>query len=348
MLKKTSYALFGFVVLLLLGSGGSWFWWKSAIAPTAPQSNSTKSVTITIEPGTPAQTIGEKLAEAGLIRSTLAWRVWIAHLMIQRRFDFLQYSIQAGTYQFSKQSSLPEIGNKMMRGETVQDRFTIPEGWTQRKMASYFEARGYFSAEAFLSATRNFDRSAFSWLPEDSPHLEGYLYPDTYQIPRDRATPEFIIKLMLEQFKKVALPLYSSEKSSYTFQEWVTLASIVEKETVVAEERSRIAGVFAERLERGMRLAADPTVEYGLNIRQTQEQPLTLKQVNTPSPYNTYLNTGLPPTPIASPGKPALEAALNPPETDYLFFVARYDGTHIFSETFEEHQQARQRIQDKL
>jgi len=347
MLKKTSYGLFGFVVLVLLGSGGSWFWWKSAIAPTASQSNSPQVVTLTIDPGTPAQTVGEKLAEAGLIRSTLAWRVWITHLMLQRRFDFLQYSLQAGTYQLSKQSSLPEIGNKILQGETVQERFTIPEGWTQREMASYFESRGYFSTEAFLKATRNFDRSTFPWLPEEIPHLEGFLYPDTYQIPRDRATPEFILEIMLEQFAAVALSLYDSQNSPYTFQEWVTLASIVEKEAVVAEERSRIAGVFAERLEKGMRLAADPTVEYGLDIKQTQDQPLTLKQVNIPSPYNTYLNTGLPPTPIASPGKPALEAALNPPETDYLFFVARYDGTHIFSETFAEHQAAQRRIQNR-
>ncbi|AFZ43839.1 aminodeoxychorismate lyase [Halothece sp. PCC 7418] len=339
MLKKTFYGLFSFMVLLSAGGAGTWLWWKSAIAPIS--SNPSQPITITIPSGTAAQIIGQQLEAEGLIRSELAWKIWLYRLKLQEETS----QLQAGTYQLSKQSSLPEIGNKIRRGETIQTRFTIPEGWTQREMADYFQELGYFSRSDFLAATRKIDRTQFSWLPDNLPHLEGFLYPDTYQIPRDRATPEFIIELMLNQFAKVALPLYETQNSPYTLQEWVTLASLVEKEAVVAEERSRIAAVFAKRLEKGMRLAADPTVEYGLNIEQTEETPLTLKQVNTPSPYNTYLNSGLPPTPIASPGKPALEASLNPPETEYLFFVARYDGTHVFSKTFAEHQAAQQRIQ---
>ena len=340
MLKKTFYGLFSFIILLSAGAAGTWLWWKSAIAPVSP--HSAEPMTITIPSGTAAQMIGQKLEAKGLIRSELAWKIWLYGLKLQKKTP----QLKAGTYQLSKQSSLPEIGNKIRQGETIQTRFTIPEGWTQREMADYFQELGYFSRPDFLAATRKIDRTQFSWLPDNLPHLEGFLYPDTYQIPRDRATPEFIIELMLNQFAKVALPLYETQNSPYTLQEWVTLASLVEKEAVVAEERSRIAAVFAKRLEKGMRLAADPTVEYGLNIEQTEQTPLTLKQVNTPSPYNTYLNTGLPPTPIASPGKPALEASLNPPETEYLFFVARYDGTHVFSKTFAEHQAAQQRIQN--
>ena len=339
-IKAGFYGLFSVGVLLSLVVGGSWYWWKNAIEPVTV--NSQSSVTVKIPPGTAAQTVGQKLEKKGLIRSSLAWRVWLYTLKLQEQPD----NLQAGTYRLSPTASLPEIGTKIIEGEVITTRFTIPEGWTQKQMAGYFEELGYFSATEFIQATRNFDRDQHSWLPDSLPHLEGFLYPDTYQIQPDRATPETIINLMLDRFAEVALPLYESQNSPYDFTEWVTLASIVEKETVVDEERSRIAGVFAERLERGMRLAADPTVEYGLNIKQTEEQPLTLKQVNTPSPYNTYLNPGLPPTPIASPGKPALEAALNPPETDYLFFVARYDGTHIFSKTFADHQEAQRRIQN--
>lgn len=337
------YGVLSVGFLLLLGGGGGWYWWKSAIAPISSNADTSKPITVKIPSGTAAQQIGQKLEAAGLIRSSLAWRVWLLSLRVQEKPD----NLQAGTYQLSPTSSLPEIGNQLVQGDVIETSFTIPEGWTQKQMAAHFEELGYFSSEAFLRATRNFDRAEYSWLPDNLPHLEGFLYPDTYQLPRDRATPEVIINLMVEQFAETALPLYKNQESPYSLQEWVTLASIVEKEAVVARERSRIAAVFAQRLERGMRLAADPTVEYGLDIKQTQETPLTLKQVNTPSPYNTYLNSGLPPTPIASPGKPALEASLNPPETDYLFFVARYDGTHIFSKTFEQHQAAQRRIQNQ-
>ena len=338
--KGLFYSLVSFGMVLSLIAGGSWYWWKSAIAPI--DSSEEELVTIKIAAGTSARKIGEQLEEEGLIRSTLAWRIWLLTLRLQDNPE----ELKAGSYQLSPSDSLPEIGKQIREGTVLTTRFTIPEGWRKRQMAERFEKLGYFSAEEFLTAVENVDRDQFPWLPNDLPHLEGFLYPDTYQIPRDRATPDLIIDLMLNRFAEVALPIYKSQESPYSFLEWVTLASIVEKETVVDEERSRIAAVFAKRLEEGMRLAADPTVEYGLNIQQTQEQTLTLEQVNTPSPYNTYLNKGLPPTPIASPGKPALEASLNPPETEYLFFVARYDGTHVFSKTFKEHQEAQRRIQN--
>lgn len=338
--KTIFYSLFSVWIILALGAAGSWYWWKNAIAPVS--SSEEELITFEVSEGSSGQEIGNQLKEKDLINSTLAWRIWLFSLRLEDNTD----DLRAGSYQLSPSDSLPEIGQQIREGKVLSTRFTIPEGWTQRQMAKRFEELGYFSAEEFLTAVENIDRDQFPWLPDDIPHLEGFLYPDTYQIPRDRATPDSIITLMLNRFAEVALPIYESQESPYSFLEWVTLASIVEKETVVDEERSRIAGVFAKRLEEGMRLAADPTVEYGLNIEQTEEQTLTLEQVNTPSPYNTYLNSGLPPTPIASPGKPALEDSLNPPETDYLFFVARYDGTHIFSETFEEHEEAQRQIQN--
>ncbi|MGB0561417.1 MAG: endolytic transglycosylase MltG, partial [Spirulinaceae cyanobacterium] len=128
--------------------------------------------------------------------------------------------------------------------------------------------------------------------------------------------------------------------------DWVTLASLVEKEAAVDEERATIAGVFFNRLERDMKLEADPTVEYAFGLTQTPDQPLTLEQVQQPSPYNTYVNTGLPPGPIASPSLKSLNAVLEPEATDYLYFVARYDGTHAFSTTQAEHEAAKTEIQN--
>jgi UPF0755 protein len=216
-------------------------------------------------------------------------------------------------------------------------------------MATYFESLGFFSAEEFLAAASQIPRDQYPWLPEGLPHLEGYLYPDTYQLPSDRVSAEGVVQQMLDRFEQVALPIYQQGENplQLSLDEWVTLGSIVEKEAVVPEERGIIAGVFTKRLQEGMRLETDPTVEYGLGIQQTADQPLTYAQVETPSPYNTYLNPGLPPTPIASPGAASLEAALNPEDTEYLFFVARYDGTHVFSQTLAEHEAAKNAIRQQ-
>ncbi|HEY9659760.1 MAG TPA: endolytic transglycosylase MltG, partial [Allocoleopsis sp.] len=227
--------------------------------------------------------------------------------------------------------------------------FTIPEGWSIQQMADYFAGQGFFSKEAFLEAVKQIPRDRYAWLPEGIPHLEGFLYPDTYKFTGD-LTPDLVIDQMLDRFQQVALPIYQQAKGTtpYSLLEWATLASIVEKEAVIAAERPQIASVFARRLKEGMPLGADPTVEYALGIRQTPDQPLTWEQVRTPSPYNTYENAGLPPTPISSPGIASLEASLNPGNTEYLYFVARYDGTHVFSKTLAEHEAAQSKIHDGL
>ncbi|MGB3137781.1 MAG: endolytic transglycosylase MltG, partial [Nodosilinea sp.] len=225
-----------------------------------------------------------------------------------------------------------------------QTSFTVPEGWNRRRMATYFQEAGFFPAATFLAATEQIPRDRYPWLPDTIPHLEGFLFPDTYQLPAEGVAPEAVVDAMLSRFEAVALPLYQEATTDLSLLEWATLASIVEKESVVADERGIIAGVFTNRLLRNMPLGADPTVEYGLGITQTKEQPLTWTQVETPSPYNTYINPGLPPTPIASAGQASLGATLNPNETDYLYFVARYDGTHVFSRTLAEHESARDAI----
>ena len=356
MVSRLSKLLFlGLLAPVALGVAGwqGWAWWSWATAPVAraaaaPTSETEagspeSTVQIQIPEGTPGQQIGRDLEVAGLIRSHVAWNLWSRWQSFRADGGY-----QAGTYALSPTQSLQEIAGQIWTGDVVQTTFTIPEGWTRAQMADAFEERGFFPAETFLAASQAVPFDRYPWLPQDIPHLEGFLYPDTYQLPAEVVTPEGIVDLMLGRFESIALPLYQQADSNFSLQEWVTLSSIVEREAVIAEERPEIAAVFNRRLEEGIPLGADPTVEYGLGVTQTPEQPLTLAQVRTPSPYNTYINVGLPPTAIASPGLASLEASLNPPNTDYLYFVARYDGTHVFSRTLAEHEAAQGRIRDAI
>ena len=345
--KKAKFPFFFSLIVLIFGLGvwQSWSWWHRSTAPIITQDGTNtshpKQTQFTVSPGTSGQQIGNELEKAGLIRSADAWKWWSWWKQKQDS----QGGFKAGTYLISPQESLPVIADKIWRGELMQTTFTIPEGWSIKEMANYFESIGYFSADEFITAASQIPRDKYSWLPADLPHLEGFLYPNTYKITSDRINnPQAIIEVMLAQFAKDALPVYQQAQTQLSLLEWVTLASVVEKESVVGEERSLIAGVFTARLEQGMKLESDPTVEYALGIRQTADRPLTYAQVGTPSPYNTYLNPGLPPTAIASPGLASLKATLNPQSTEYLFFVARYDGTHVFSKTLAEHVAATKQI----
>ena len=345
--KKAKFPVFRSLLVLILGLGvwQSWSWWQRVTAPILVNEKTntlrTKPTQFTVSPGTPGQQIGRELAKAGLIRSADAWKLWIWWKQKQEP----QGGFKAGTYLIFPQDSLPAIASKIWRGELMQTTFTIPEGWSIREMANYFESIGYFSADDFMAAASQIPYDKYPWLPDNLPHLEGFLYPDTYKITSDRINnPQAIIEVMLAQFQQDALPVYQQAQTQLSLLEWVTLASIVEKESVVSEERRLIAGVFTARLQRGMKLESDPTVEYALGIKQTADRPLTYKQVDTPAPHNTYVNPGLPPTPIASPGVASLKATLNPESTEYLFFVARYDGTHVFSKTLADHVMATKQI----
>lgn len=335
-----------------------WQWWSWASAPVAGRSTSPpptsatdgnppdappEAAAIEVPSGATAKQIGADLESAGLIRSATAWNLWTRWRSLQDRSG----SYQAGIYQLSPTEPLSSIAAKIWQGDVVEQSFTIPEGWSIAQMAEFFEAEEFFSAAEFVAATETIPRDRYPWLPPSLPKLEGFLYPDTYRVP-EGITPEGVVNQMLERFEQIALPLHQPEQSSYSLQEWVTLASIVEKEAVVQEERPLIASVFARRLREGIPLGADPTVEYGLGIRQTVDNPLTYDQVAIPSPYNTYINAGLPPTPISNPGVASLEASLKPEDTAYLFFMARYDGTHIFSRTVQEHEAAKAAVDREL
>lgn len=347
-ISKWFFYLIVFPATLGLSAWQGWVWWSWASAPAdaateLPAVPEARTVLIQIPDGTSAQQIGQDLETAGLIRSTTAWNLWTRWQTLQNR----EGGFLAGTYELSPNEPMEAIANKIWQGEVVEQSFTIPEGWSIQQMAEYFEERGFFTAQEFLAATEQIPRTQYPWLPQQIPFLEGFLYPDTYQV-EDEVTPQSIISQMLERFEQVALPIYQQGQTEFSLLEWVTLASIVEREAVISQERPQIASVFARRLREGIPLGADPTVEYALGIRQTPEQPLTLADVRTPSAYNTYINLGLPPTPIASPGVSSLEASLNPADTEYLFFVARYDGTHVFSRTLAEHETAQAAIQDEI
>jgi UPF0755 protein len=338
--------LFGGVagaVLISLTAGATTLWWKNAIMPTQTRSD---AVLVQVPEGASADAIGQQLQEAGLIKSLTAWKLWARWMGFQKPGG----GFQTGTYELSAQEALPTLAEKIWTGQVQQASFTIPEGWTLKQMAEYFEQQGWFSAEAFRAATQTVPRDRFTWLPAQITFLEGFLFPDTYQIPIDQRTPEAVVTSMLKRFEEIALPLYVQQKGNTTLNllEWVTFSSIVEREAVVAKERPLIAGVFWNRLRQNIALGSDPTVEYGLGLRQTKEQPLTFDQVKTPTPYNTYINPGLPPTPIGSPGKSSLMAVLTPEKTDYLYFMARYDGTHIFSRTLGEHERAQNSVRDQV
>lgn len=351
--KSTWWLFLALVPIAVLGIGAwqGWNWWVRSTAPVVESLGSDSVVEqkpleiLEIPPGVAGQQIGQKLEEQGLIRSATAWNLWSRWLSRQDPNG----GYKAGIYQLSPTQPMRAIAQTIWKGEVMQLDFTIPEGWSLKQMAEYFESRGFFSAEEFLAAAKQIPDGDYPWLPNDLPHLEGFLYPDTYKLRGDNLSPEAVKRQMLNRFEEVALPLYqqNGNQTDLSLLEWVTLASIVEKESVVSSERRRIAGVFTNRLEQGMKLGADPTVEYGLGIRQTADRPLTWKQVETPSPYNTYLNTGLPPTPIAAPGVASLEATLDPEDTEFLYFVARYDGTHVFSRTLAEHEAAQSEIWDR-
>ncbi|MGK7888935.1 MAG: endolytic transglycosylase MltG [Leptolyngbyaceae cyanobacterium] len=361
---------YGLSLPLVMGVCGwqGWQWWSWAIA--SPHSSSSAAVApsdevsteassvgthaqgaeptvLTIPDGTSAQQIGGLLLDAGLIRSAMAWNLWTRWQTTSGR----EGGFLAGTYGIAADASMTAIAEQIWQGDVLTSRFIIPEGWSMAQMGQYFESDlGWFSATEFIAATRAIERDRYPWLPAATAlangiNLEGFLYPSTYYIA-DNPTPAMVVDQMLGQFEQTALPLYQQNQAQtpYSLMEWVTLASIVEREAVVGEERPTIAAVFARRLREGIPLATDPTVEYAFGIRQTPDRPLTYAQVGTPHPYNTYINVGLPPGAIAAPGFASLEASLNPPDTEFLFFMARFDGTHVFSRTLSEHESARDRI----
>lgn len=267
---------------------------------------------------------------------------WLSFQPLSPSETSAEFSSSGSDYgeSFSESSSSGSSSSGSGYSDSGYVTYTILPGWTIEDMAYHFESIGLFSASDFLAAASDIPYSQFSWLPDGIYSLEGFLYPDTYEIAGN-ATPHEAIDQMLGRFEAMALPAYDRSGTGLSLYDWVILASIVEREAMLYDEQPLIASVFLNRMDIGQRLESDTTVEYALGIQQTPEYPLTLSEVRTESPYNTYLNSGLPPSPIATPGLGSLDAVLYPADSGYLYFVACYDGTHEFNYSLEDHEQDR-------
>lgn len=255
--------------------------------------------------------------------------------------------IKKGYYQLSPSYSLVQVVNKLVNGENLNIKVTIPEGASLKEIGIILEEHLNISKDLFLKYCTYSDY-ALSFLKDYKEFfggkmplsLEGYLFPSTYFFPKGIKEKEIIEILLKEFFKQILtnFPDYKEDlkKIGLGFNEWIILASIVEKEAKIDRERPLIAGVFINRLKKGYMLQSCATVEY---LYDFKKNPLLYKDLEIDSPYNTYKNYGLPPTPICSPSLKSLEAVLHP-EGDYLFFVSNNDGTHTFSKTYEEHLKA--------
>ena len=298
------------------------------------------SVVLTVPRGSTTVQIGNLLYEHGLIRDSAAFAREVKRQGVGT-------GLQAGLYDLSPAMSVPEIIDKLVQGAVVNlsIRVTIPEGLTLVKTAELFERRGLFTAQEFMEAVDSIELAYdyIALIPEGGDHrLEGYLFPDTYEVPAT-VTPEDLIRRMAARFNQLIPPRYdeSPKKDLYTLHEVVTMASIVEKEAVKQDERARIAGVFYNRMENprhetGGLLQSCASIQYILG----EPRALLYADLEIQHPYNTYIHPGLPPGPISGSGLASFEAALDPEEHQLYYFVARRDGSHIFSRTFAEHQRA--------
>ena len=295
-----------------------------------PTFQGTEKITLDIPKGSRLKDIALELKRAGVIRSDKLFILFVL-------FKGDKSRLKAGEYEFASGDSLNQIIEKIVKGDVVVHRITIPEGFTINEIAELLERNGVMSKGAFLEKAHSSEFAKELLGDPSLPDLEGYLFPDSY-LYKKGITPEEFIRTMVAKFKEVYGPLRAkSEGLNLTDHDIVILASIIEKETGNVSERPLVSAVFHNRLRLGMRLESDPTVIYGIG---NFDGNLTKKDLRTETKYNTYKIFGLPPGPISNPGKDSLEAALNPAKVDYLYFVSRGDGTHEFSSNYRDHRRA--------
>ncbi len=284
---------------------------------------------VEIPPGSSPAAMGRRLAEAGVVRNAAVFRLAVWMRGAGRR-------LQAGEYRFDSPISAAGVVDRIRRGDVYLQPITFREGLTIRQMSDVYESRGLGPAAEFVTAARNGQRIAA--LDPEARDLEGYLFPDTYTLPR-RTTAAQLVDRMVGAFEKVLTEDLRQQAAArgLDLRELVTLASLVEKETGKPEERPLVSAVYHNRLRVNMALYCDPTVIYALERAGRYTGNLTREDLRFDSPYNTYRYPGLPPGPIAAPGRASLEAAANPADVPYLYFVSRNDGSHVFAETLEQH-----------
>ena len=327
MLKKTFLFIFGF---LLLGFGAGF----AVMNQLQPVGNSSRVVLVDIAEGASLSDVAERLHRQKLIKSDWAF-VWMG------RFEGLDRKIISGEYEFHGGMAPSVILEKIIKGEVIQHTVTIPEGFSMRQIAEVLHEQGLADRDAFLRCAN--DPVFIQTLSLSVDNLEGYLFPDTYRFAR-HMRPERLIETMVAKFKQTVREEDHGRAAELdlSLHEVMTLASVIEKETAKPDERTLISGVFHNRLQKDIPLQSDPTVIYAVH---EFDGNLRKKDLSIDSPYNTYRVIGLPPGPIANPGRAAIHAALYPEPTEYLYFVSRNDGSHEFSTTLAEHNRAVRKYQ---
>jgi UPF0755 protein len=334
------------LILLAVVAVAGWFTW-AVLMPVDPSGQ----IFVMLRPGYSTRRMAAELKAAGLIRSEEAFVLW--HYVHRKR------SLQAGEYLFDKPANIIDIQKRLRRGDVFIHTVVVPEGYTMFDIAHAIEAAGLGPAEDFLKAAQS-DTALIADIAPDAHSLEGYLFPDTYEFTR-LMTMQDMAAAMVRQFRQVVgqigliHPLTLGTLSEFQMKAvgdfgdqvligsgkkiaaYVTMASIVEKETAVADERPLVASVYYNRLRKRIALDADPSIIYAELLAGTYQGALHHADMQLKSPYNTYRNAGLPPGPICNPGRGALEAALHPAQTNYYYFVADAQGHHRFARTLVDH-----------
>ena len=331
------------LILIAVVAAAGWFTW-AVLMPAEPSGQTF----VLLRPGYSTRRIAAELKGVGVIRSEEAFVLW--HYVHRTR------SLKAGEYLFDKPASIIDIQKRLRRGDVYFRTVVVPEGFTMFDIAGAVEAAGLGPAADFLKVAQS-DTALISDIAPGAPSLEGYLFPDTYQFTR-MMTMRDIAAAMVKQFHQVARQmgltpgptLIASREAQPNstpdptpagqptdVERTVTMASIVEKETSVPDERPLVASVYYNRLAKHIALDADPSIIYAELLAGTYQGALHHADMQFRSPYNTYRNAGLPPGPIGNPGRSAIEAAMHPAQTDYYYFVADAQGHHRFARNFEEH-----------
>ena len=306
------------ILLLAVLALGGWLGW-GLLRPTAPDGQKF----VLLKPGSTTRRIAAELKAAGVIRSEKAFLVW--HFLHHKR------SLKAGEYLFEKPATVIDVHNRIARGDIYTHTVVIPEGYTMFDIAQAIEQAGLGPKEDFLKVARG-ETELIRDLAPEATSLEGYLFPDTYEFTRTQSVHD-MVTAMVKHFRQVATEIGLSSDVPRV----VTMASIVEKETAVPDERSLVASVYYNRLTKRMALDADPSVIYAELLSNTYQGALHHDDLSVKSPYNTYRYPGMPPGPIANPGRSSLEAAMHPAVSDYLYFVSDGNGHHRFARSLEEH-----------
>lgn len=327
--------LIGIALLLLLaGAAGAFLWLNTTI--NKPVEHSASDRVILVEPGMATPAIISRLSEAGIVDNPDALRLYL-------RMTGRGGQLKAGAYKFDSPISPLQAIEKIQRGDVAFERVTIPEGFNRFDIAETLATKtGLATEQEFLKLME--DQTPIAQIAPQARNLEGYLFPDTYNYT-EQTTPEELIRAMVNRFNEVFTPEWRARASQIgmTVHQVVALASVVEEEARVPDERPLIASVFSNRLKMGMPLGSDPTFIYAAILAGDYDgNPNQPRHRRRDSPYNTYIYAGLPPGPIASPGRASLQAALYPDESDYLYFVVSgTEGRHKFSRTAAEHEAAR-------